>query len=1045
MKQFLSFVLFIMISTTILAGDLVMIKTSGYAETKQLFKDNSLTIHYYRDNLVIGTATSATSSNWTVIDRNAWQENVEYYLLYVTPEITQSYSSLVSEIGEVIGSEDDFILLKINQSMVPMLKPALNDGAIHINHSVAKLPSKSFGYTDGTLDFDPFVAQLMAEVNQTNLQNTVQHLEDYTTRNCYQPQSVQAQNWIKDQFESFGLSVEIMDFPMSGGNSSDNVIATKVGTTYPDEFVMIGSHYDSYAYSGNAPGSDDNATGTAGVIETARILSQYSFDRTLVFCAFSGEEYGLYGSDAYATRCNNDDMNILGYVNIDMSGYLQAGGVIHTDVIAPTSATPLKLFYNDVCSIYLPDFIVESGALSGGDSDHTSFNQNGYMGIFPFEDSQNYSPHIHSSNDLIGPSVNNFEQVKIFTQAALATVVSLANRQLPPQNLVGIPGNAKVTLSWDPVANISQYNIYRNGGATPLASTSSTSYEDLTVENGTQYTYYVTCIYTSNGQESDPSNQVSVVPMPPMALPISIDFENGAPYWTFEGTWGMSTASSHSPSHSISESPTGQYGDDLNISAYIGPIDMTNYTDVSVNFWIKHQLESGYDYMYFEATDDGNNWDEIAEYNGAQTSWLQKTYSLNQYLGKPFVKLRFRFTSDYYVTQEGMFIDDFIINATGGLQYQSVAIPAGWSGMSSYIVPSDPAIENVLQPIESSLVIAQTLDGMYWPAQNINTIGNFNTHDGYMIKTSANASLQVGGQPDNNRTVNMADGWNLVPVLSECDVAIEDVFMPVGGALVLIKEVAGSNVYWPSENVSSLYLLESGKSYLAKINNTQTITYPACKGNSDHSRKAKGNKGTLWTANPTAMSHVISLPGEAYMYLPIGSEIGVFASDGTCYGSVGTGDFIEPLTIMVYGNDLTTLAKDGFDDGDQMIFKLMTTDQELFSLIATFDNNMPNTGTFANNGISKLIELEIDYTSIDQFGVSGITLTPNPTSGLVHLNYNGKMGSIELNVLNAQGISVLKSKTDGNNEIDLSGLSKGVYFIRINSNEFTHIEKVVLQ
>lgn len=61
-----------------------------------------------------------------------------------------------------------------------------------------------------------------------------------------------------------------------------------------------------------------------------------------------------------------------------------------------------------------------------GDSDHTSFNQNGYMGIYPFEDYQNYSPYIHSANDLIGPSVNSFEMSQRYTQMNVACVATLA-------------------------------------------------------------------------------------------------------------------------------------------------------------------------------------------------------------------------------------------------------------------------------------------------------------------------------------------------------------------------------------------------------------------------------------------------------------------------------------------------------------------------------------------------------------------------------------------------------------------------------------------
>jgi len=53
----------------------------------------------------------------------------------------------------------------------------------------------------------------------------------------------------------------LFDFTMPSGPASDNVIATKVGTLYPEEYVIIGGHYDSYSYSGNAPGADDDATG----------------------------------------------------------------------------------------------------------------------------------------------------------------------------------------------------------------------------------------------------------------------------------------------------------------------------------------------------------------------------------------------------------------------------------------------------------------------------------------------------------------------------------------------------------------------------------------------------------------------------------------------------------------------------------------------------------------------------------------------------------------------------------------------------------------
>jgi len=402
-------------------------------------------------------------------------------------------------------------------------------------------------------------------------------------------------------------------------------------------------------------------------MEAARIMSEYDFDRTIVFCTFSGEEYGLYGSEAYADRCAQQGMNILGYFNMDMVGYLQAGSPVHTDVIYPSSALPLAQFYEQVCSVYLPEFIVEAGTLMGGDSDHTSFNNAGYMGIFPFEDGSNYSPYIHTSNDLVGPSYNNAEQAGIFTQAIIASVVTMANMLTPPQNLVGIPGDGEVDLVWDEMFDIDYFKVYKNG--TYLASTTDNAYLDETVTNGTQYEYYVTAIYSDTGEESDPSNEVLVTPMPPIALPLTVDFENGAPYWNFEDTWGVSSSSSHSPTHSISESPTGQYQNNQENYATLNPINLVGFTSASLSFWTKYVTESGYDYIWLEISTNNSNWTELAEYNGTQNSWVQKTYSLNSYLGEPYVVIRFHFYSDVSQIADGIYIDDFVINIEGGLTF----------------------------------------------------------------------------------------------------------------------------------------------------------------------------------------------------------------------------------------------------------------------------------------------------------------------------------------------------------------------------------------
>ena len=286
-------------------------------------------------------------------------------------------------------------------------------------------------------EFDEQIYDLISQVNIDSLEYYVQTLQNFGTRFYPTTTCIEAQNWINEHFEKYNYDTELHTFYIHPGYlcPSKNVIAVKQGTTNPEQVVVCGSHYDSltlssfYNPNAPAPGADDNATGTAGMMEIARLLSEFDLGRTIIICAFTAEELGLYGSNEFASRCRQQKMDIIGYFNIDMSGYLHPGHAPHTHVIFPESARPLYNFYQTTTNMYIPEFEVSEGVFTGGDSDHTSFNKNGYMGIFPFEDEDKdyYSPYIHTINDVIGLSVNSFEQVKLFTQATLASVASMAS------------------------------------------------------------------------------------------------------------------------------------------------------------------------------------------------------------------------------------------------------------------------------------------------------------------------------------------------------------------------------------------------------------------------------------------------------------------------------------------------------------------------------------------------------------------------------------------------------------------------------------------
>ena len=1043
MKRFYFTLLVSLFAIQLFASDLVLIPTKDFSETKSVFKNPSLTVNFYKDEFIIATLDGGLKTEFVILDQNPWEAGYSYYLIYIDETVNkEAYIVRINQLADVLHDGGDWLILRIDETLTGQLPPAKNDGTVRIFNKQVVLP-QSFSYnTSGRWDPDPFVVGLLDEVNSTNIIADIQHLEDYGTRNAYVPESVEAQNWLKDQYEDLGLSVELQDFTMPSGPASDNVIATQVGTKYPEEYVVLGSHYDSYSYSGLAPGADDNASGTAGIIEIARILSQHEFDRTIIFCNFSGEEYGLYGSAAYADRSAQQGMNILGYFNMDMIGYLEAGNYMHTDVIFPQSAQELADFYVDVTSVYLPDFTVEFGTLSGGDSDHTSFNNAGFMGIFPFEDVSNYSPYIHTSNDLIGPSVNNEEQTAIFTRAILASVVTMANLITPPQNLVAIPGDGEVDLNWDEMFDIDYFNIYKDNEL--AGSTTDLFYHDEDVVNGTQYTYYITAIYTESGDESDPSNEVYVTPMPPIGLPLLIDFESGAPYWDFEDTWGISTSASYSPSHSISESPTGNYGDNLEIYATLNSINLTGYTESSLSFWTKYALESGYDYMWLEISTNGSNWTELDEFNGSQNSWQQKTYSLNDYLDEPYVVIRFHFYSDGSVNEDGMYIDDFEINVEGAMMNQDIIIPEGWTSLSSYILPEAEQIEDVLASIVDDIVIVQDMQNAWWPAQSVNTIGNWNSSTGYKIKVSEEVSLQMVGYEEANKTINLVQGWNLIPVLSNNPVNCESLFSPVINDLTIVKEVAGYGIYWPDEDILTLSNLIPGKAYLVRVENAVSVTFPANtpEGSNNKILQAGAMREDWDYSPPTGNSHVIAVPADIIQTFEIGDVIGVFNQDELCTGYFEIENLYENMALVACGNDSTTSVNDGMMHDEMMSFRLFRpSTNDDFLLTAEFDQNMPDQAYYENEGLSKLETLQIDYTGISE-QLKKVNIHPNPSNGVFHIMCDHP---VNISVINAMGQTVLTNTFASSFDVDLSGQGKGIYFINIKGDEINVVRKLVVK
>ena len=419
MKKLLFTLVSLALSVATMAGNFVVLPYSGRAELEKHFSDSNLTVHFYTNSEVFATAERFNAASMVMVDESAFSENGCYTLVYCPKAQQQQFDALFST--------QNYVIVK------GATMPYKNDGAVAIFNKKATLPRLTRDFPVVTEE-DPRIREMLNQVNMDSLETTVQHLQDYGQRLWNSDNAFAASDWIAGRMQALGLEVEQQAFYantwLGSGQAAPNVIGIQRGTLYPDTYVVCGSHFDSFSYQamsgGSAPGADDNATGVAAVLESARIMTQYEFEYSIVYCAYGCEEMGLYGSEAYASRCQQEGMDIIGYFNNDMNGYLY-GDQIHIDCIYPNSVEPIGEYYMNVGSVYYPELPIRHVNFNEGDSDHTSFNNHGYMGIYPFEDYQNYSPYIHTPNDLIGTSVNSFEMSQQYCQMNIACLAEIAN------------------------------------------------------------------------------------------------------------------------------------------------------------------------------------------------------------------------------------------------------------------------------------------------------------------------------------------------------------------------------------------------------------------------------------------------------------------------------------------------------------------------------------------------------------------------------------------------------------------------------------------
>jgi len=439
----------------------------------------------------------------------------------------------------------DRILYRQRLNVIVTMEDAeAQEWAVRGSHPV-RLWHKAHGWGEARPEFvtydctyRPLVADLLSKTTQSQWLDWIEKLSGvepvaiggtnytiatrFTARMFSGATNAKGFDFVKQQAQAYNFAgARLEEDPYATGPAGKNLILTIPGQTQPGFEVLLTGHLDSIWQVGDsntsAPGANDNGTGSATLLEAARLLRQYRFGRTIRIIFFTGEEQGLYGSAAYVA--DHSTGPVLGVVNLDMFGWDLNGDrcfEIHAGTLSQSQDVG-NCFRDSIGSYSLGltrDYLTTTAT---NRSDHASFWN---VGVGAIEIAENYfndnqaggcvgsepNPYYHTNNDTIALNMHPPFGFAI-AKTALATIAAMA---LPIEAcfssspvLTATPGLNQVDLSWSAVPGAASYRVYRSaqgcGGAfVAIADTPGTTYSDTNV-SATTYAYKVEAV-TADGQ-----------------------------------------------------------------------------------------------------------------------------------------------------------------------------------------------------------------------------------------------------------------------------------------------------------------------------------------------------------------------------------------------------------------------------------------------------------------------------------------------------------------------------------------------------------------
>lgn len=348
----------------------------------------------------------------------------DYYIMYIkSPEDLESIGDRIPYF--IIGNEAVFRTDPEGASILPNYGWGLTRLSPMLEYRYfAQVPAPPV-----VAEYDPDIAEMISGITPQSCESRLTDITAFPTRYSYTAYCRDAEEYVHNLFNSFGLTTSYFDFNLNGTDMR-NVIGEMIGTSRPDSVIIICGHLDcvSEIPESDAPGAEDNGSGTVSVLEAARILSQYQTDLTVRFIAFTGEEQGLIGSDYYAQHMLDIGEDI--------------GAVINLDMVAYHGPYPIDMHcYSDPQSHWLGQLMAETMALyttvdtithyedsPGYGSDHYPFAIRGYPAIEVIDAEpwygEDWYPYYHSTEDIMDHLDMNLQADVARTGTALTAVLA---------------------------------------------------------------------------------------------------------------------------------------------------------------------------------------------------------------------------------------------------------------------------------------------------------------------------------------------------------------------------------------------------------------------------------------------------------------------------------------------------------------------------------------------------------------------------------------------------------------------------------------------